>query len=286
MNEFELEINNEIKRKKKMFMGMTALCGILMISFIMVLILNFGKALSFISFTPVLLAISIFIMEVYLRNHFLKNIKTRVMFEVLPKVLDGKELIYVPNGIPKKEFNASKMYIDYTNYYSSDGVKDFFNDFFISNVVARKKIGDRKLIRFSGIYGYMKLNEPVKEEIIIKPGHENKYVNTVIESKNKMLETSANKLSLENPKFDYFFDAYSKDQVKAREIVTIPYMEMLVQIRERLKVPIKIVYKEDRKYIAIWNDRILSEDSIYKEGVNIEKLAIKLKSIYKIFEIL
>ena len=221
-----------------------------------------------------------------MKNKYIQRLKEKVIQEASAHIVEGEQLVYIPTGMSQAEYQLSDLYHDYTNYYSSDGIKQYANHFFISNVRLIKKIGESKKIRFTGIVGYQQLKEGMKDVIIIKPSYENKYVNSFRDDQNKLMGNAHNRVYLENNQFNNYFEVYATDQIKAREIITMDYMERLVMIRSKLNAPIKIIYKGNRKYIAIWNQRIIEEKRLYQQGIKLEGIVLKLKGIYKILDVI
>ena len=80
------------------------------------------------------------------------------------------------------------------------------------------------------------------------------------------------KVYLESAEFEKYFEVCSKNQIKAREIVTPKYMEDLLNIKLKLGVPIKVIYKGNMKYIAIWNKKILDDKSIFRRNLDLKAL--------------
>ena len=127
----------------------------------------------------------------------------------------------------------------------------------------------------------MKLDDFYNDEIIIKPDYENKFVSTLVDSKNKIFGENENVVRLENLEFEKYFEVYSKDQIKARQLITVEYMENMVKVKRKLNTLIKVRYCGDKKYVAIWNKRLIDEKDFYKNGIKLDKIKENIKEIYE-----
>lgn len=285
MEELEAKLNNEIYNANKIFKVFNIIIIVLIIISLTKFFSSFFEfKISFSFFAYFLIATILAIVEIVYRKRLLKRIKDDIMLEILPDLLEDTKLIYSELGIPKSEFINSGIYKNYTAYYTSDGLKSFSNDIYIANVTAIKKEENRKITIFKGVFGYMKTDEFLDNEIIIQPDVENKYVSNILNSSKKIFGEYNTTVRLENNEFEKCFEVYSKNQIKARQIVTPYYMENLLKIRNKINAPIKIIYKGDKKYVAIWNARIIDEKEIYKAGVKIENLKSRIKELINIFE--
>lgn len=284
MEELEQRLNNELKRKKNILNIINIIAVILCVIYIIIFINSFGKTFSFWVFLPAIFSMVLIALSIFIKNKLYKWIKNNVLEQIIPGLFENKKTIYVEDGISQKIFNDSGMYRNYNKYFSSDGIKDSMNNFCFANVTAIRKNEENKHTAFIGIFGYEKVDDFYENEILIKPDIENKYAKNLVNNKDKMLGNTSNVIRLENNEFERYFEVFSKDPIKARQLITTTYMENLLDIKKQIGEPIKIVYYGNKKYIAIWNKRIIEEKSIYKNGVNIKKIQERLEGIYKIFE--
>lgn len=285
MEELEKQINCELNQRKKELNLIMIIAIIFAIIYIFIFLNNLGKTFSFFVFIPAIISIVLFIIHNIQKNKLLKNLKRKVLHQILPMVFDDTRAIYIETGISKNEFEKSGIYKNYNEYFSSDGIKDYLNKFHISNVTVKKKSEETKTPVFIGVFGFCKTEEFFENEILIKPDVENKYVKNIIATKDKIIGDNRNVIRLENNEFERNFEVFSKDPLKARQVITTSYMEKLLKIKNDLNTSIKIVYKGDKKYIAIWNVRIIDEKNIYINGIDIIKIKNKIKKIYELVKI-
>ena len=204
------------------------------------------------------------------------NDKTALKNKILNYFLSSRKdkhevILYFPVGSMKNDFINSNIYNGYNNLFFTEQV-NIGNGFKIANALATVRTDESRVIKFDGIFVAKKIDEFYENEIIIKPDFENKYVSSVVISKDKLLGNDSQKVYLESAEFEKYFEVCSKNQIKAREIVTPKYMEDLLNIKLKLGVPIKVIYKGNMKYIAIWNKKILDDKSIFRRNLDLKAL--------------
>lgn len=285
MKDIEMNLNEKIYRFKKNANIFNIVIIIFTLLFTITFLNNFFKhEVNFFTFLYFVIAVILVIIRITYKRKVFKSIKEELFIKILPSLFENNKLIYNEIGIPKSEFINSRIYRNFTDFYTSDGIKELSRDLYVANVTAMRKEENRKTTVFKGIFGYMKTKEFYENEIIIKPDIENKYVKNVLDEKGKILGDNVNVIRLENNEFERNFEVYSKDQIKARQLITPVYMEDLVKIKNEINAPIKIVYLGDKKYVAIWNMRIIDEKDILKNGVNIDSIKERIEKIFEIFD--
>lgn len=284
MKEIEKDLNLKIEKMKKVSKITNYIIIVLSIIFIAFFLSNFySYNMDLKVFYIFAIIMCLIIGTIIVKNKTLKDIKNKIFINIFSDLISDYKIIYNSLGISKKEFQDSGLYSNYTDYYTSDGLKVLSNNLNIANVLALRKEENRKTTVFNGIFGYMQTEEFYEDEIIIKPDVENKYVKDILDEKSKLLGNSKYIVRLENSEFEKYFEVYSKNQIKARQLITPDYMEKIVAIRKTINAPIKIIYFGNKKYVALWDMRILNEKEIYKNGVNIEKIRENVEKIIDIF---
>lgn len=285
MKDIEMNLNEKIYRFKKNANIFNIIIIIFTLLFAITFLNNFFKhEVNFFTFLYFVIAVILVIIRITYKRKVFKSIKEELFIKILPSLFENNKLVYNEIGIPKSEFINSRIYRNFTDFYTSDGIKELSRDLYVANVTAVRKEENRKTTVFKGIFGYMKTKQFYENEIIIKPDIENKYVKNVLDEKGKILGNNSNVVRLENNEFERNFEVYSKDQIKVRQLITPVYMEDLVRIKNEINSPIKIVYFGDKKYVAIWNMRIIDEKDIWKNGVNIDSIKERIEKIFDIFD--
>lgn len=284
MNELEYRLNTELMRKKKILNIVKVFVIIFFIMFVY-LFFEYIKLKNQLALVIVFFSFMISVVfGIMYKNSTMKYIKNSIIEYIIREIFEKKSVKYIQNGIPKKVFDDSRMYGGYNQYYSSDGLKMENDNFYIANVTAIEKDENNKKSVFVGIFGYLQTEEFYSEPIVIKPDVENKYISNLKNSKNKIIGNSTDVVRLENNEFEKYFEVYAKNQIEARQIVTVEYMENLLELKKQMNTLIKIIYIGNKKYVAIWNERIIDEKSIYKKGINLAEIKKRIENIIKVFE--
>lgn len=284
MNELEYRLNEELMKTKKII----NICKIIAILSFVIFIYVYFSFMKVTSTIVLLIPFAIFMISViymaFCKETLMRKIKREIIDNLISGIFKNRFMEYNAEGISKKSFDESGIYTGYNKFYSSDRIKSSDDRICIANVTAIHEEENNKNTLFYGIFGYMETEEFYPNEIIIKPDVENKYVSNVINTKNKIIGASNNSVRLENNEFERYFEVYSKDQIKARQVVTVEYMENLLELKQELNALIKILYIGNRKYIAIWNERIIDEKAIYKYGIKLNEIEERIGKILKLLK--
>lgn len=266
----------EIKMYRNKSIKFFSICIALVIAFfvIMGILISIHTPTFAVVLFGIFVAAAIGLMAYFYRANM--NDKTALKNKILNYFLSfrkGKHeaILYFPVGSMKNDFVNSNIYNGYNNLFFTEQV-NIGNRFKIANTLATDRTDESRVIKFDGIFAAKKIDEFYENEIIIKPDFENKYVSSVVISKDKLMGNDSQKVYLENAEFEKYFEVCSKNQIKAREIVTPKYMENLLNIKLKLGVPIKVIYKGNMKYIAIWNKKILDDKSIFRRNLDLKAL--------------
>ncbi len=279
----EEKLNSTLLKKKKII-KIAIITDIILLLIFILAIFNYSKhdvikALAGIS-SILFLCNCCFIL--FYKENVLKTMKKEIFNAIIPEIFGTGT--YMPQGMPQNMYNESKLYLNYNAYFASDRIKKGMNQLDISNVTTTLKNQNTSTTIFKGIFAIMKLDDFYKDEILIKPDYENKFVSTLVDSKNKMLGENENVVRLENLEFEKYFEVYSKNQIKARQLLTVEYMEKMVNMKNKLNTLIKVRYFGDKKYVAIWNKRLIDEKDFYKNCVNLDKIKENIKEIYEVIQ--
>ena len=272
----EENIYSEIRKYKNESTKFFGICIVAIIIFfvIMGILITIHTPTFAVTIFGILVVISLGLMIYFYRANM--NNKTILKNKLLNYfLLSRKEkheaISYSSTGNLKKDFVNSNIYSGYNNLFFTEQV-NIGNDFKIANTLATNKTDESRVVKFDGIFASKKVDEFYENEIVIKPDFENKYVSSLAISKDKFMGNDTQKVYLENSEFEKYFEVYSKNQIKARELITPMYMENLLKLKLKLGVPIKVIYKGNMKYIAIWNKKILDDKNIFKRNLDLKAL--------------
>ena len=269
-------IYSEIKMYKKKSISFFSICIAIVIAFfvIMGILISTHAPMFAVVLFGIFVVAAIGFMVYFCRANV--NDKTALKNKILNYFLSSRNgkheaVLYFPVGSMKNDFVNSNIYNGYNNLFFTEQV-NIGNGFKIANTLATDRTDESRVVKFDGIFAAKKLDEFYENEVIIKPDFENKYVSSIVISKDKLMGNDSQKVYLENAEFEKYFEVCSKNQIKAREIVTPKYMEDLLNIKLKLGVPIKVIYKGNMKYIAIWNKKILDDKSIFRRNLDLKAL--------------
>lgn len=172
---------------------------------------------------------------------------------------DIKGFRYIPDaGLPVQFFEDSGFIRGYDEYCSDNfitGKVENGKDFIISEILVKQVILSEdntrsESILFDGIFGVLDAKKINTFYMDITPDFKNKFANRVFADFKKML---GNKhiVRLENPEFERYFEVFSDNQIEARKIITLEFMEKLLEVRKNVGKNISIIYVGNKIYFFI-----------------------------------
>lgn len=246
------------------------------------------------SFIPLviisLITALVFIVTFFIELIIAKKLKKEMMQKLS---LDINNFRYEPDkGLEKRYFDAANFIKNYNKYSACDymsGSLESGKSFAISEIVVKNEQRDREgrqseFILFSGIFGMMTANNEYNFDLNITPDFNNKYLNQMMNDLKKMLGANKNVVRLENPEFERYFEVYSDNQVEARKVLTINFMEKLLNLRKKMKKKITVIYKSRIIYFFIEKGTIINEKLLLKHGITKETMDNTLNNIKEICE--
>lgn len=172
---------------------------------------------------------------------------------------DIKGFRYIPDaGLPVQFFEDSGFIRGYDEYCSDNfitGKVENGKDFIISEILVKQVVLSEdntrsESILFDGIFGVLDAKKTNTFYMDIAPDFKNKFANRVFADFKKML---GNKhiVRLENPEFERYFEVFSDNQIEARKIITLEFMEKLLEVRKNINKNISIIYVGNKIYFFI-----------------------------------
>jgi len=179
----------------------------------------------------------------------IKSFTTKVKKTIFPglfKSIDSNLIFNDKTWPPSVEFIDSNLYNSLNCSYSSqDGITTKFvnKDVAMYELKVEKGSGKSRSTIFEGLFINIVLDKTLKSDIKI-------VYNT---SKDfgilKTLFANEDKVNLENIEFENKYDVYSQDQIYARKIITLTFMEKLLCATNKLNKGIQISFKNNNIYI-------------------------------------
>ena len=261
----------EIENKRKLSLGLYIVMFILII---VVMIAMFGLNLKIGYITILALGITgCFAGATILKLHIQSHLSELLISKISSSSNVSKIEYLQKAGIPEKYFKQANFINKYTKYHSFDFVssniqgKDFlFSGISVKDTSKTTNTGELKTI-FYGTFGITDFVTETPVDMIIAPDLNNKILNVLSEDFKKALGVNRKIVRLENQEFERLFEVYCEDQVMARKIITLTFMEKMVEFRNLINKNITLIYKNNKIYFFIENKLILNTTQLYLEGV-------------------
>lgn len=261
INEYELndiwENTKQEKRKRKIISIPTLLIVDLLLIFGFTNIFsNFGTRYGlfpYIFIIPPILIIDVFILAIislaFSKKTRLYNdvFKEKVMDKIFNNFLNDSD--YIPKKeMPQSIYREGKYDGYYNRYYSDDYVEGNIDDKYLIKMAEvttehEKTTTDsdgnthtETTTIFSGLFAKINIGKSIKTELRIG-------TNRTI-SKKKRLE-------MDSDEFEKYFDVSSTNDIVGMQILTHDIMDMLVDFRKKLKMPLDILIRDDIMYIRL-----------------------------------
>lgn len=100
----------------------------------------------------------------------------------------------------------------------------------------------------------------------------------------KTLFPNEDKVNLENMEFEEIYDVYCKDQIYARKIITLPFMEKLIYATNKLEREIRVSFRNSSVYIAIEGIEIINDSGLFTKKIDMFNIAKELDSTMEVIK--
>lgn len=286
-------VKAKIEKKRKAWVAQNNIFIITFLAYILVTILYTitikVKVVSYI-YTLYIFYI-VWLIILILKKGKLKDELTKVLMNDILKE-EFENLKYdVETGISEKYFVESEFLKNYTNYYATNyiyGVLENNFEFQMSDISVTKTEKDLKgnkhtYTMFKGIFAVLEKEKINEFSLIIMPDVKNKYMNQIWGNIKKMVGTK-DIVRLENVEFERYFEAYSDNQIEARKIITLEFMEKLLMLRKKFDKSVTILYKKNKVYFFASKVNLVSEMKLLYKGVTTENIENTKKIIQDMYE--
>jgi hypothetical protein len=264
----ELEVNRRIS------LGLYALS--IALTFLMIILL-FNVEFNTLIMGPIMIVMVLaFVFATELKFRILPHMAKSLMDKIHTDTLT---ITYSQQaGIPEKYFREANFIKKYDRYQSFDFIlgKLKEKDFILSglSIKALSKTTEKKELQtiYSGIFGMTDFLNEDNIDMIIAPDVNNKFLNGIFEDMKKSLGMNQKVVRLENPEFERYFEVFCNDQVNARKIITLSFMEKMVHFRELIRKDITLIYKNHKIYFFVDNRLVVDSNKLYFRGINEETI--------------
>lgn len=267
--------SEEVEKKRKLSLVLYAFS---LIGAIVLLIILFTQDIEIFYVGPVMAVLVVaFIAATEIKTRIQPALAEAIMREIHSP---GLEITYSQKaGIPEKYFRHADFIKHYDVYKSFDFIlgKLEDRDFILSGAVIKNRSKtapeEEPKVIYEGIFGITDFKNEDNIEMIIAPDIQNKFLNGIFEDMKKALGGDKKVVRLENPEFERFFEVYSNDQVASRKIITLVFMEKMVEFRRQVKKNVTLIYKNNKAYFFIENRYVVDTNKLYFKGINQETIS-------------
>lgn len=229
-------------------------------------------------------------------NPIIEDVKARVYntllsyfgtFNYYNKQLDTKDGVY---SLLRYKLENLKIFKKFNRYSCDDYITGVYNGLNLT-------IADVLLTQVRGS-GKSRTTETIFDGVFIESDCNKKFNSTTVVridegALGNLVQTNAihlQKVNLEDAVFEQKFEVYSDDQVEARYLLTTAFMERLLKVQKRLKMPVTCSFENGKMYIAIhdsknWFD-IDVEDSSLVDIRTYQKILLDIASVLSVLDLL
>ena len=136
---------------------------------------------------------------------------------------------------------------------------------------------ERLIVRaqgFKGLFAVIDLPERIDSVIYIFPNNLTGRVNSLGAGGSRL-----ERIKLEDPIFERYFNAYGTNQVQARMVLTTKLIDDITMLRQKMGSSIMLSIKNNKLYIAVASSKDLFEPNIYKSYLTPEHIREYLKEL-------
>jgi len=207
----------------------------------------------------------------------------KIIFPKLFKCI-SEDIIYNSKlEFPHKEFRDSELYDVYNcngNIQDSISTKINNKDIKIFEFLFDSTSNNIEKTIFWGIFVNTIIDNPIKSDIRITS---NKYKDYGLV---KTIFCDANKVNLENIDFEKKYDVYCNDQIYARKLITLGFMEKLLNFTNRINKNIAISFKNKNIYMSIEGIQLIYDKNIFFKKIDFKMISNTVENIFEIIEMI
>lgn len=277
-------LEDGIKKEKKKIYIIISIIVIITSVIIMISQMNIDTYSNMKEITDSYMTIIIFdfFIIIWLVNSFTSKLKNKI-FPVLFKSIDSN---FVYSSKPKwqiDQFTDSGFYNNKINSCISEDnlyIKTDNQDINIYELEVTHGQGKQEKKVFSGLFAHIVLNKSFKSDVkIIYNKHKDFGII-------KSMFANEDKVNLENIEFEENYDVYCTDQIYARRILTLTFMEKLLQATDKINNRIQISFKNNNIYIAISGVKLINDEMLFLKKIDMTMILKTLEDIMGIIEVI
>ena len=264
-------VNHHKKRKKMSF-----IISCLGVIFVFAILAIFGRDGGLqIIFFPIV--IGFYIVKAWI-NSPIENYKNSIHKSIYPIFFKyfGDDFVFKKNISWIKEISDSNLLPSYDYYINKNYVKGSHKsvkiEMFETKLSKKNKLNDNSHVVFHGLFFLITTKRNISGRIII---NNNSLINKIKKNKNKK---NLERIYLEDPLFDASFSVYGEDQIEARTILTVSFMQRLLDLEKIISSKKLECSFFDNKLVILLPEKnhYFEPNSIYRK-VNFEENFRRIK---------
>lgn len=118
----------------------------------------------------------------------------------------------------------------------------------LKNVLTNKS-ADNVYYTFRGMFCWMNFKKQLKGHTVILTNNQSEKINRFFSTS----FSEEQRIQLEDPRFTNQFVVYSTDQIEARYVLSLAFMEKIVALKEKFNQPILLSFQNKQMYLAVKN---------------------------------
>ncbi len=225
------------------------------------------------------IVIAAFLCAAVIRNF--TNKTKRTIFPTLFKSIDSNLIYDDVMRISRDKFIDSNLFASSNCSYSPQdclATKIFDKDVKMCELEVQTGSGKNRHTVFSGIFLNIVLDKKMQSDMKIVYNTSKDF--GII----KTLFANEDKVNLENIEFENEYDVYCSDQIYARKIITLTFMEKLLYATNKLNRRIKISFKNNNIYIAISGLQLINDSALFSKKIDMMNIAREINDILTIID--
>lgn len=256
LNDIWENTKQEKKKKKLICIPLILIVDLLLVFWFINIFSNFGikyGLFPYIFIISPILIVDVFILAIFSLAFSKKSrlyndmFKEKVMDKIFKNFLNDAD--YIPKKLmPQSIYREGKYDGYYNRYYSDDYVEGNIDDKYLIKMAeitteheetrtdSDGHTHTETTTIFSGLFAKINIGKSINNELRIKQN------GTFLKK---------DKLEMDSDEFEKYFDVISTNQIIGMQILTHDIMDMLVDFRKQLKMPLDILIRDDIMYVRL-----------------------------------
>jgi|GEM_PF-2473999 len=226
----------------------------------------------------------VIIVAIFLSLAVITRFTSKAKKSIFPELFKSIDSNLIYDGTirnPKDKFEDSNLFTSFScSYTSQDSItaKVDNKDVGLYELQVETGSGKNRKTVFSGLFLNIVLDKTLKCDM--KIGYNTSKDFGII----KTLFANEDKVNLENIEFENKYDVYCSDQIYARKIITLTFMEKLLFATDKLNARIQISFRNNNIYMAISGLQLINDSALFTKKIDMLNIAKDIDNILRIVD--